>query len=130
MPRHSQPSPKLSYVDHLLKVKKKIPAPNAYHPDYQVRPVSGKMDKKPRKTMTEETIDTSKKDKYPGPGFYDNRPQTADNKFNRNAPEYRQHYLHEVEYLSSECPGVGEYNLSKQDHVNGPRYFKSVMQKS
>jgi len=93
VPPHPHPSPKLSYVDHLLKVKKKIPAPNAYHPDDHPRPVSGKMDRRPRKTMTDETIDISKKDKYPGPGFYDNRPQTADNKVNRNAPEHRQHYL-------------------------------------
>ena len=94
VPPYPKPTPKLSYVDHLLRVKKTIPAPNAYNPDDHPRPVSGKMDRKPRKTMTDEAIATTKKDQYPGPGAYANRPQTADNKVNRNAPGHRQHYLH------------------------------------
>ena len=36
--------------------------------------------------MTDETIATTKKEQYPGPGAYIKRPQTADNKFNRNVP--------------------------------------------
>ena len=94
IPPRPQPSPKLSYVDHLLRIKKTIPAPNAYTPNDQPRPVSGKMDRKPRKTLTDETIATTKKEQYPGPGAYAPRPQTAGTKINRNAPEYRQHYLH------------------------------------
>ena len=65
------------------------------------------MDRKPRITTTDEKIADSKKNQYPGPGAYKPRPQTAGNKINRNAPEHRDHYLNEVEYLSAEKPGVG-----------------------
>lgn len=57
------------------------------------------MDKKPRTTLTDAIYKEQKH--QPGPGAYFTRPKTADSKFNRNAPEYRQHYLNEVEYLSS-----------------------------
>jgi hypothetical protein len=52
------------------------------------------MDKRPRTTLTDVICKQQKK--IPGPGAYFTRPQTADNKINRNAPEYRQHYLNEV----------------------------------
>lgn len=88
-PPPSKPTPKLSYVDHLLRAKKSIPAPNAYHPVNEVRPLSGKMDRKPRTTITDEAIAKNKRNQVPGPGAYMTRPQTAGSKFNRNAPEYR-----------------------------------------
>ena len=106
-PPHSQPAPKLNYLDHLIKDKQKIPAPNAYNNSTPSRPLSGKMDRKPRKTVTEEAISKQKNEQIPGPGAYLTRPKTADNKINRNMPEHRQHYLNEVEYIASENPGVG-----------------------
>jgi|JI9StandDraft_1071089.scaffolds.fasta_scaffold721329_1 hypothetical protein len=89
----------MNYLDDLLRVKKTIPAPNAYRPQTQTRPLSGKMDKRARTTLTDAILKQQKA--LPGPGAYFTRPKTADCKLNRNVPEHRQHYLNEVEYLSS-----------------------------
>lgn len=82
------------------------------------------MDKNPRKTLAETIIHQNKREPSPGPASYFSRPKTAEPKLNKNVPEYREHYLNEVEYLSSESPGVGEYNINylKSDHIASPMY--------
>ena len=84
------------------------------------------MDKNPRKTIAETIIHQNKREPSPGPASYFSRPKTAGPKMNKNMPEYREHYLNEVEYLSSECPGVGEYNVNylKSEHIGSPKYHK------
>ena len=76
------------------------------------------------------------KEKIPGPGHYEKRPQTATTacttNMNNNGTgssgkedglKEREHYLNEVEYFANEAPGVGEYNLGNRgksgtkDHV-------------
>lgn len=46
----------------------------------------------------------------------------------RNIPEHKVHYLNEVEYLSSQSPGVGEYNINyfKTGHVISPKFKKDI----
>ena len=85
------------------------------------------MDKNPRKTLADTIIHQNKREPSPGPATYFSRPQTAGPIMNKNVPEYREHYLNEVEYLSSESPGVGEYNLNyfKIDHITGPKFNKN-----
>ena len=97
----SKSQPKLNYIDDVLRIKKCIPAPNAYTIATLDRPLSGKMDKNPRMTLADTIMSKKKKNQSPGPGTYFTRPQTAGCSMNKNAPEYRQHYLHQVEYLSS-----------------------------
>lgn len=124
----AKPPHKLNYIDDVLSIKKFVPAPNKYEIKENQRPLSGKMDKNPKKTMTEAIIYQSKRDPSPGPASYFNRPKTAGAKLNKHGPEHREHYLNEVEYLSSEGPGVGEYNLTyfKRDHVVSPKYHKGI----
>lgn len=43
--------PKTNFLDDLQKQKKKIPGPSHYKFDVPSRPLSGKMDKFPRKTI-------------------------------------------------------------------------------
>lgn len=123
----SRPPHKLNYIDDVLRIKKFVPAPNKYEIKENSRPLSGKMDKNPRKTLAEAIIHQNRREPSPGPASYFTRPRTAEAKINKNAPEYREHYLHEVEYLSSECPGVGEYNVNyvKSDHIASPKYHKA-----
>lgn len=85
------------------------------------------MDKNPRKTLAETIIHQNRREPSPGPTTYFSRPKTAGPKLNKNVPEYREHYLNEVEYLSSESPGVGEYNINylKNDHIVSPKYHKA-----
>lgn len=130
-PQPTKASPKLNYIDYLLRTKKTIPAPNAYNNMPVNRPVSGKMDRHPRTTTTDEAIAKNKKQQIPGPGHYLVRPKTADVKVNRNVPEHRPHYLNEVEYLSAENPGIGEYNLlnDQRQHITSPKFGK-VLRKS
>lgn len=111
----------------MLKIKKYVPAPNKYEIQENVRPLSGKMDKNPRKTLADTIIHQNKREPSPGPATYFSRPKTAGPTMNKNVPEYREHYLNEVEYLSSESPGVGEYNLNyfKIDHIAGPKFNKN-----
>lgn len=85
------------------------------------------MDKNPRKTIADTIIHQNKIEPSPGPATYFSRPKTAEPKMNKNAPEYREHYLNEVEYLSSESPGVGEYNINyfKTSHIASPKYQRA-----
>ncbi len=99
----SKSQTKLNYIDEVLKTKRSIPAPNAYVIQSLNRPLSGKMDKTAKDTEGSGQV----KSQVPGPGAYFKRAQTAGPRINRNVPEYREHYLNEVEYLSAECPGVG-----------------------
>jgi hypothetical protein len=95
-PKHipeSKSPPKLNYIDDVLKIKKFIPAPNAYTITSLNRPLSGKMDKNPRTTIADAIIGKKKRQQSPGPGTYFSRPQTADCRINRNVPGYREHYL-------------------------------------
>jgi hypothetical protein len=43
-PPQPKASPKLNYLDHLLRTKRTLPAPNAYKSPEAPRPLSGKMD--------------------------------------------------------------------------------------
>jgi hypothetical protein len=47
----NKPKHKTNYIDSAISIKKFVPAPNTYEPKIQSRPVSGKMDKNPRKTI-------------------------------------------------------------------------------
>jgi hypothetical protein len=132
LPRHYHQNPpaktppprallKTNYIDDVLKIKKGLPAPNAYSPNSQYRPLSGKLDKNPRRTQADVIIERGKLEKSPGPATYNPRPQTA-TALNKNGPEQREHYLNEIEYLSAENPGVGEYNLTHLSHVASPKF--------
>ncbi len=72
-----------------MRIKKCIPAPNAYTIATLDRPLSGKMDKNPRMTLADTIMSKKKKNQSPGPGTYFTRPQTAGCSMNKNAPEYR-----------------------------------------
>ena len=82
----SKPEHKQNYIDDVLKTKKSVPGPNAYTPVAQSRPLSGKMDKRPRATLADTIMSQNKSLRTPGPGSYFTRPKTADTKINRNAP--------------------------------------------
>lgn len=87
------PSHKKNYIDDVLYIKKCIPGPSHYQTQPPSRPISGKMDKNPRKTLAETIIDQAKREKQPGPASYFTRPKTADCKNKKAGPEYREHYL-------------------------------------
>lgn len=51
MIRSAKIPPKTNFLDDLQKAKKKIPGPSHYKFEVPSRPLSGKMDKFPRKTI-------------------------------------------------------------------------------
>ncbi|CAM5998963.1 unnamed protein product [Sphagnum balticum] len=112
-----------NFIDELIHQKRAIPGPSNYTPLEQQRPLSGKMDKGPRKTVTEAIIDRNRREGSPGPTSYFTRPMTAASPPHRPPPTSKDHYLNEVEYLATEGPGVGQYNVEyfKRDHVQSPK---------
>jgi hypothetical protein len=88
-PPGDRPPHKLNYIDDVLRIKKFIPAPNKYEIKENSRPLSGKMDKNPRKTLAETIIHQNKREPSPGPASYFSRPKTAEPKMNKHVPEYR-----------------------------------------
>jgi len=72
-----------------LRIKRCIPAPNAYTITTLDRPLSGKMDKNPRMTLTDTIMSKKKRKQSPGPGAYFTRPQTANPNVNKHVPEFR-----------------------------------------
>ena len=89
---------KTNYLDELHRVKKHIPGPNKYHIKEQSRPLSGKLDRTPRQTLSQTIIAQSKKENIPGPGQYHRhpRPQTAKTTPAKDKEKemQRDHYLH------------------------------------
>lgn len=83
------------------------------------------MDKKQRLTYSDEVKVLSNKENIPGPGAYFKRPQSAMTQAysRKEEVEKKDHYLNEVEYIASTCPGVGEYNVRVERHVSSPKLF-------
>lgn len=120
-----KPSPKTTYIDHYQQLKSFVPSPDAYNIVEQNRPLSGKMGKDPRKTIAETIIDKERRAKSPGPATYFLRPKTATSTLGKNPPEFKDHYLNEVEFLAAEAPGVGQYNLEafQNKNVHTPKFL-------
>lgn len=110
---YDKPRRKTNYIDEVQKMAKKVPGPSSYKIGWESRPLSGKMGKSPRVTSAGEVAARSRKENLPGPAAYFlGRPQTAVTKRRKIVDETREHYLHEIEYLANEGPGVGTYNIS------------------
>ena len=75
-------------TSHPIQPVSNLP-PNKYEIKENSRPLSGKMDKNPRKTLAETIVHQNKREPSPGPASYFTRPKTAEAKLNKHVPEYR-----------------------------------------